>query len=73
MALSFSRKQKSKLKKQVKKVNVIFSVFLSSIIDFLAIDEMNIDSVEDQEFILSEIYALQNNTEVDLELSMLGE
>lgn len=36
------------------------------------LDEMDIDSNEDQELILSEIYALQNPGDGDLELSMLG-
>ena len=34
---------------------------------------MNIEDIEDKEFIISEIYALQNNTnDGELEVSMLG-
>lgn len=40
-------------------------------IDMKLLDEMDIDSNEDQELILSEIYALQNPGDGDLELSML--
>ena len=37
------------------------------------VDAMNIEDKEDKEFIISEIYTLQNNTiDGELEVSMLG-
>ncbi len=36
-------------------------------------DEMGITNAEDRELILSEIYALKNPEDIDIELSLLGE
>ncbi len=35
-------------------------------------DEMGITNAEDRELILSEIYALKNPEDIDIELSLLG-